>query len=406
MPIEIPSLDPRDEDQVVADVIDALPAELSDRNRSSPVVALIEGLGAFYGALLYQMDQIPERLERVIIKLLGLEPEAALAASVTLTFTTGAGAGDTLVPAGTEVKTGTDVDAIVFVTDVGITVTGSGNSGTVTATATTLGAATNVGAGALTSLGAPIPGVASVTNAASATGGQDEETFASLKARTPLAQRVRDRVVTAEDAAAEAVAVPGVTRARAQATTFLDGSSVELGDGGMVVGILKTDDLNETPDATLRALVETTLEGKAMAGATFTIHQQPVRLFNITDVEAVLEEGAVNATVRAAMLEALASYVTALPIFDADGVTVLQEGWPWGESLFLNEIISLLDQVPGVKRIGNIVAEASDDYGASWFAASLTDLRPGVSGDLTDAFGLFDWGGDHPNATALTLFEI
>ena len=406
MPITIPSLDTRDEDEVVADVIDALPAELTDRNRSSPVVALVEGLGAFYGALLYQMDQIPERLERIIIKLLGLEPEAALAASVTLTFTTGAGAGDTLVPAGTEIKTGTDVDAIVFTTDVGVTVLGGGNSEPATATATTLGAATNVGAGSLTSLGAPIPGIASVTNASSATGGQDEETFASLQARTPLAQRVRDRVVTAEDAAAEAAAVPGVTRATAQATSFLDGSSVELGDGGMVVGILKTDDLNETPDATLRGLVETTLEGKAMAGATFTVHQQPVRLFNIVSVDAVLEEGAVNATVKAAMVEALEGYVTALPIYDTDGVTVVQEGWVWGESLYLNEMISLLDQVDGVKRIGTIAAEASDDYGASWFAAVLTDLRPGVSGDLTDAFGLFDWGGDHVNATTMTLFEV
>ncbi len=80
MSIALPELDARDEDEVVASVVDALPDELTDRNRSSLSVKIAEAMGAYYAKLLFLMAQIPEQLELKILQLLGITPEPATAA--------------------------------------------------------------------------------------------------------------------------------------------------------------------------------------------------------------------------------------------------------------------------------------------------------------------------------------
>lgn len=61
------------------------------------------------------------------------------------------------------------------------------------------GAAGNVGADAVVTLSAPVPGVSSVTNLFSAYGGSDAEPVAETMRRAPQLLRNRDRAVTADD---------------------------------------------------------------------------------------------------------------------------------------------------------------------------------------------------------------
>jgi predicted phage baseplate assembly protein len=75
------------------------------------------------------------------------------------------------------------------------------------------GAGANVPAGAASALQGPVPGIAAVTNASAAAGGQDAQSVDELKQQAPAMLRSQQRVVTAADYIAQAIAVPGVGRA-------------------------------------------------------------------------------------------------------------------------------------------------------------------------------------------------
>jgi hypothetical protein len=406
MSIALPELDARDEDEVVADVVDALPDELTDRNRSSLAVKLVEAIGAYYAKLLFAMAQIPDQLELKLLELLGITPQAATSATVTVTLTTGGGSGAVTVPSGTLVRAGVGEEAVTFATDADVEVPGAGGTADVAATALVAGAAGNVGAASIDTLVTPVAGIASVTNAAGASGGQDVELIAQTRARAALEVRAQQRVVTAEDAEVFAAGVAGVARARAIGNTYTDGvSGLTLGAGSMTVGIV-AEDLNESASSALVEAVGVELVARAFPGVNFSVFQPTVRLVWISYVQAELLPGVDEADVQAAMVDALELYLSATDVFDADGVTLLGEGWRWGEPMYRNEIISLLDRVEGVRRIVAATYYISDDYGADWgtpFALSADVAAGAGSADLVGNFGLLHLGTEYSPPGALTL---
>jgi hypothetical protein len=78
------------------------------------------------------------------------------------------------------------------------------------------GAITNVGAGTIKKILAPISRLKSVTNPESASGGSDEETIDEARISAPLSLRVAERAVTKTDFKALAYKVPGVLKAYAE----------------------------------------------------------------------------------------------------------------------------------------------------------------------------------------------
>jgi hypothetical protein len=311
------------------------------------------------------------------------------------------------------VKTGSGADAIEFATDVELTVPSGGGSANVAATATETGAATNVSAGTLTKLDVPVAGIASVTNASAASGGQDLESLDQMIARTPLAVRSQNRIVTDEDAANVAARVDGVSRAKALGAHYFFEDELKGGLGAYAVGILLDGTLNDGAlSSELEGEIVEELESKAMASLLFTPFLVPVRLVYIESVEVVLKTGYVLASVEAAIEAALEEYLTAYDLIGDDGRTIEGSGWEWGETLYANEIISLIDRVEGVKRVGAITYRVSDTYGASWDGApiSLTDIAPGndgmVSEEIIERFGLIHWGGEFSPPVAFSATAI
>ncbi len=380
MALELPDLDSRDEDEVVADVIDALPATISDRNRSNPEVKLIEGMGAFYGALLVQLNKWTTKLSTYVLNVLDIEQEQATQATVTLDFT--ADAGGATVPAGTVVKTGRDADAVKFSTDAAL-VLGADATDSVAATAVSAGAAGNVGADTLTFLDQPISGVVSATNPAAASGGQEEETIAAMEARAPLAIRALKRDINDEDFAYHAARVDGVERAVA----FGDGS------GAVTIHLLATD-LNESPAAALKTAVKEDAEARTLPGVVATAHQPSIRTLRLTEVEVELEEGADPDDVADLVTTAMQQFVTAVDLYDTDGVTILHPAWTWGRRLWVNDLIALLDNLDGVERVGTITGEWSDDYGDTWSGpAAITSINAGADGLPNANYGLLHYDG-------------
>jgi hypothetical protein len=395
-PIPYPQLDARDEEQVVADVIDALPPELSDRNPSSVVVKIVEACGAFYGLLLYKMNQLPQRMWIALLNLVGIEPEPATAAHVELTFTSAEG---TVAPitvlAGTRVRSGFGVSAQEFITSTSVSVPEDGGSATVEATASAVGAAGNIAAGALVYLTQSIAGIASVTNADAAFGGQDAEALDATLARAPAALRnLGDRFVTLEDGAELAARVEGIERAKLLGATYLsDVLAIVVGGGAAAVGVLATD-LNQTPSAGLTAAVEAALTMKSPPGLVVRAYQHPVRLIWVSSIELALEQGYTLVGIKPAVEATLAGYLDAT-------------SWEWGASLYENDLVVLLARVAGVRRVGAIEVKTSDTYGASWSAAEpLVIIAPGLAGDLTDAFGLLHYGEGFGTPGALALVAL
>lgn len=396
--IPIPVLDPRDEEAVVASVIDALPAELTDRSRSAPEVALVEGLGAFYGAVLFQLNQWPYKLRAMILTLLGYAPEAAAAATVTLTAT--ANALGATIPLGTLVKTGPGVDAIKFATAVELVLAPSATD-TVTATCTTTGTGGNVNAGTVTRLDAPIAGLVSITNLVAAQGGQDEEPLAELEARVPALIRTGGgRVLTSEDLEQLALDQPGVARARA------------FGSLGALVVHLLLDDNNEayyidplnSSNAATRATLKAETEAATVPGLAVVVAQPTLRLTHLSRVEVKLRSGFSGASVAAALKAAFDLYLSAPPVYAADGVTVESEGWPWGESLWASELGALFNAVAGAQRIERIWVRTSEDYGATWSAeAQLGELEAWANGGPNALYGLHQAGTDVAHPLTLDL---
>lgn len=398
--IPIPVLDPRDEDALTAEVVDALPVEITDRSASAPTTKMIEALGAYYGATLYYLNQWPELLRARLLALLGYAPAEAVAATATLRFT--ASSLGATVPAGTIVKTGSGADAIKFATTAELLVAPS-SFGSITAVCTTTGIAGNVNAGTITRLDQPITGITAVTNLSQATGGQEAEPVAELEARLPALIRGQggERVITTEDAEQRALEEAGVARA------------IAFGDrGALTIHILLTD-LNEAiasdpvnaPNAATRAAIKADVEARTIPGVAVAVNQPTLTLVALVKVEVRLRAGYSSGAVRLAMLDAWEEYLSALPIYDADGVTLITPGWEWGESLFRNEAVALLDAVDGVSRIGDVYVRTSTDYGATWSAETLlVEVEATANGSPNALYGLLSAGVD--GANPLTLVTI
>lgn len=397
--IDPPVLDPRDEEQLVASVIDNLPAEITDRNRSAPEVALVEALGALYAAGVYALNAWPDALRVRVLNLLGYTPDPATAATVTLTFT--ASLAGAVVPAGTVVRSGAGASALRFTTDAELTL-GSGASGNVAATCTTTGATGNVAALTLTSIETPVAGVVSVTNAAAATGGAEAEAVASLEARVPeLLRTGGGRVVTDEDAEQVALAVAGVARV------------LVLGERGALTAHLLLTDLNaayyadhtNAPDAATRGAVEVAITDATVPGVAVVAAQPTLKLLHLARVEVQLATGYTASTVRAAILAAFELELSPVAVFDTDGSTQLAPGWEWGATLYLNALVALFAQVPGVRRVGRVYLRESTDYGATWSAEfELATVAAWANGAPNSTLGLL--GASRDLANPFVLVEL
>jgi uncharacterized phage protein gp47/JayE len=407
MTVEPPELDPRTEDEVVADVIDNLPDALTDRNPSSLVVKLVEALGTFYGKALFHLNQLPRALHLELLDIIGIEPLPASAASVEVEFTSVDDAGRD-VDEGTVIKTGAGVDAQKFTTDVAVdaasgyvdedgnAVGWSGDPATilVPATAVEAGEDGNVGANTLETLESPIAGIDSVTNPNQASGGEDEEVLAAMLERAPKVIRSNDVAITDEDFELHAEETPGVVRA------------LSIGEPGVVHLKFLGTDLNENQDASLQAELKEKLEGLTLPGVTVEPDQPTIRLVQITDIEVVFEDGADTQEVTDAVELALSRYITAVPIYK-NGAKIA-DGWEWGASLWANEVVSIVDQVDGIRRVGEIEYRYSDDYGATnWESEdTLVELKAGADGANDDEHGMLHWGDGYSGFVGVTLTAI
>jgi len=104
--VPAPVLDTRNADLITAEAIGSLPPELSDRSNANPAVVFLEAAGAFFDALLYQINRWPSAVIQKVLNLIGITLNPTTAATVSQTFVLSAPqSADTVIPTGTQFST-------------------------------------------------------------------------------------------------------------------------------------------------------------------------------------------------------------------------------------------------------------------------------------------------------------
>ncbi len=207
----------------------------------------------------------------------------------------------------------------------------------------------NVGAKTLTVLKSSIPYVSTVTNLRAATGGLDAESLEAAKLRAPATLRSQERAVTAEDFEFLALeADRTVARARCiQVRGDGRGGSVPPGTIELLVLPVIPDDLERTRDTLQPSpdLIETVrrfLDDRRMLGTQLVI-DGPDYVGVSVEAVIVVSPNVSGDRVRVRVAETLTRYLDPLK------GGPLGAGWPFGRDLYLSEVQSVVQSVPGVE---------------------------------------------------------
>jgi len=216
----------------------------------------------------------------------------------------------------------------------------------------------NVARGSVRVLRSSIPYIARVENREAARGGVDGETVAEAKVRAPVSLRAQDRAVTVRDY--EELA----RRAAPEAARITCLAADESRHGENAVRVLVVP--QAVPDQGGRLRFEQLVPGDELLG-TITRHldeRRPIgtRLavgppyYQGVTVVATLHayRGAESEQLRAAALDALYAHLDPLT-GGARG-----NGWPFGRPLQAGEIFAVLQRVPGVELVDQVLLHPAD----------------------------------------------
>ena len=227
------------------------------------------------------------------------------------------------------------------------------------------GVAGNVPAGKIQVIKTAIPYIDSVVNLYRAEGGRDPETIEEAKLRARRELRAQQRAVTAEDyenlakRASRAIArvkcnAPGNSQSRSN----LPPGMIELLVVPAAREALEAQDLSKlVVDPELIKLIETHLEPFRLLTTTLRI-REPQYMGVKVRAEIVATDYSQPEVVQARVAASLRHFISPLAMADdqdahaqRDIVGPGWEGWPFGRPLFISEIYSLIQKVPGVKHV-------------------------------------------------------
>ena len=219
----------------------------------------------------------------------------------------------------------------------------------------------NVPADSLQGLTTALAYVARVTNLRRAAGGQDPEDMEELKARTRRELRAQLRAVTAEDY--EDLAKKATRSIARVKCNIPQGSNGRLPPGMIEILVVPAvadsiwaGDLTKLEvDEGLTRTIENFLDKYRLLTTTLQIKEPRYIGLKVT-AEIVPAEYSQPEEVKARVVESLRKFLTPLAIGgEQEGLDELMgaewAGWPFGRDLYLAEIYSLIQRVPGVKHV-------------------------------------------------------
>jgi uncharacterized phage protein gp47/JayE len=309
---------------------------------------LLEALAVEVGETVFTLNRIPESMVRVLLSLYGVELDPGQPPTVDLRFT----AQDTdgyVIPAGTEVALlMSDGEYMAFFTDSALTIPAASLTRTVAATATVnTNVANGIAIGTSVELVDAVVGVESVETATVVTGGTLPESIASWTTRgVQRLRRLVDTLVIPQHFIQASLEEPNVVRANA--IDNYDPGAYIPGDPGDHPGNITVVVYGDgAPLSTLeKSELQDSLEQRASANLIVHVIDPTITSINVTTTISV-NPTAVEADVIDAVEARLTEYLS-------------PNTWPWAGTVRVNELISVIDQVPGVAYVGAVTVPASD----------------------------------------------
>jgi len=216
------------------------------------------------------------------------------------------------------------------------------------------GGAGNVPAGKIQVLKSAIPYIDRVINLRRAEGGRDQESLDEAKMRAARELRAQQRAVTAEDyenlAKKASRAVARVKcRAPGQGDKTLPPGMLELLIVPAAFDALQVGDVSKLQiDQALRQTVVNYLDRYRLLTTTLRV-REPTYLGVQVCAQIVPGEYSQPDAVRARVIDSLKAFITPLALDRSEEAD--WEGWPFGRDLYVAEIYSLIQKVPGVKHV-------------------------------------------------------
>jgi len=223
------------------------------------------------------------------------------------------------------------------------------------------GAIGNVPANALRTMMTSLAYISRVMNLRRAAGGRDPESLDEVKARAQRELRAQLRAVTAEDYEQLTMkATRGVARAKCNVSRGDNGTQsagvIELLVVPSVADSLSVDDLSGLHiDEGLAREIESYLDQYRLLTAVVRC-KEPKYLGVQVHAEIVPSEFGDPEVIRARVVERLRSFISPLPLTDElENQDELMgeewDGWPFGRDLYVAEILSMIQRIPGVKHV-------------------------------------------------------
>jgi predicted phage baseplate assembly protein len=218
----------------------------------------------------------------------------------------------------------------------------------------------NMPAGRIEVLKSAIPYIDRVTNMVRADGGRDAETLEEAQLRARREIRAQQRAVTAEDyESLSKQASRMVARVKCRAPgkdTLLPPGTLELLIVPTAFEGLKLGDLTKLylePD--LAKTIDTHLDQYRLMTTNLRI-REPRYVGVKVLVEIVVSEYNQPAAVQMRVIDSLMDFISPLAADDINSAARAMmgpewEGWPFGRALFVSEIYSLIQKIPGVKHV-------------------------------------------------------
>lgn len=307
---------------------------------------LIEAFATITAEAVYAANRVPGKVLEDLLALYGLPRDAGEFPQASLQFTLADNGQARTVPLGTRVLvTNVNGDAMVFGTNADLVIPSPGTVGTVDAVGDDYSAAFNGTQTLTVELVDSVSYVEAVEVTGAVTDGRDPETTeAYLDRGAARLARLTSTLVRADQFALAAMEDPAV--ARALAVDLYDPNQVPPDNraGHVTVAVLGALGAVLTPEQ--KTAIEAALEAQAIAVLDVHVVDVTVTPVNVTvDVEPVA--GVLAADVRASVEAQLAEYLD-------------PGSWSFGDTVYVNELISVIDQAPGVKRVIDLTAPAAD----------------------------------------------
>jgi predicted phage baseplate assembly protein len=220
----------------------------------------------------------------------------------------------------------------------------------------------NVPAGKIQMLRSAVPYVDRVINLKRAEGGRDQESIDEVKLRSRREMRAQKRAVTTSDFE-NLILNSSRQVARVKCTgpggdSNLPPGTIEILLVPAVKESIQAGDLSKLLlEEELIYQVRAHLDNHRLLSTVLNINE-PLYMGVKTCIEVVPDEFFQEEVVRTRVDRQLRRFLTPLPIFEEekpfDFFDGRWDGWPFGRDLFISEIYSLVQQVPGVKHVLNV----------------------------------------------------